>query len=123
MARILILDEYQTIRDLLAEELAGEGHIVTSVGKPESFPEEVITSNPDLAILDLFIRGKYKWELLEQIRALEPDLPILIYSGYYPAGDPHLYQIDGFVKKSCFFDELKRWITGILMEPGLVASM
>ncbi len=123
MAKILIFDEYQTIRDLLAEELAGEGHIVTSAGKPESVPEEVITSNPDLAILDLFIRGKYRWELLEEMRALKPDLPVLIYSGYYPEGDPHLYQIDGFVNKSCFFDELKRRITGILTEPGLVANM
>ena len=100
MAKILILDEYQTIRELLAEELAGEGNLVISIGKHESVLDGVITSNPDLAILDLFVRGKYRWELLDEIRALKPDLPIIIYSAYYPEGDLHLQQIEAFVKKS-----------------------
>jgi len=122
MAKILVLDEYKTVRELLAEELAGEGYIVISTGKSESVLEEVIASNPDLAILDLFMRGKYRWELLDEIRALKPGLPIIIYSSYYPEGDPHLHRIEGFVKKSCFFDELKRWVTGILTESSGCAA-
>ena len=31
MAKILIFDEYPSIRDLLAEELAGEGNVVLSL--------------------------------------------------------------------------------------------
>ncbi len=122
MAKILVLDEYNTVRELLAEELAGEGYVVISIGKPEFVLEEVVTSNPDLAILDLFMRGKYRWELLDEIRALKPDLPVIVYSSYYPEGDPHLHRIEGFVRKSCFFDELKRWIAGILTESGCAAT-
>jgi DNA-binding NtrC family response regulator len=123
MARILILDEYQPLRELLAEELVGEGYFVISIGKHESVLNGIITSNPDLAILDLFVRGKYRWELLDMIRALKPDLPIIIYSTHYPAGDPHLQQIEAFVQKSCLFDELKQWIRGILTEYNLAVAI
>ncbi len=123
MARILILDEYQPIRELLAEELAGEGNIVISIGKHESVLNGVLSFNPDLAILDLFVWGKYRWELLDKIRTLKPNLPIIIYSAYYPEGDPHLQQVEAFVKKSCFFDELKQWITGILTEYSVAATV
>jgi len=123
MAKILIFDQYQPLRELLAEELAGEGYIVISIGEHQSVVDGIIISNPDLAILDLFVWGKYRWELLDGIRVLKPDLPIIIYSAYYPEGDPHLQQIEAFVKKSCFFDELKQWIRGILTEYSLAAAV
>lgn len=114
MAKILILDEYPSIRNLLAEELAGEGNVVLSTGKPDLIVEEIVTFNPDVAVFDLFMRGKYRWALLEKVKNQKPDLPIIIYSGYYPKGDPHLNRIEGFIMKSFDSKELKQCISEVL---------
>jgi len=123
MAKILIFDEYSSIRNLLAEELAGEGNIVLTVGRAELIGDGIATFNPDLAILELFMGGKFRWDFLERIRSQAPPLPVIIYSGYYPGGDPHLNQVDGFILKSCILDELKQCISNILRPPELAVSM
>ena len=122
MAKILILEESPSIRNLLAEELAGEGNVVLSTGKPELILEEIVTFKPDVAIFDLFLRGEYRWGLLEEVKNQNLDLPIIIYSGYYPKGDPHLNRIEGFIMKSFDLHELKQCISEVLMQP-LAATM
>lgn len=117
MPKILILDESSSTRNLLAEDLAGEGNIILSTGNPELIPEEITAFNPDVAIFDLFMRGEYKWALLDEVKNQNPELPIIIYSGNYPKGDPHLNRIACFIKKSFDFRELKQWISAILMQP------
>jgi DNA-binding response OmpR family regulator len=123
VAKILIFDEYPSIRNLLAEELAGEGNVILAVGRPELIGEGIPAFKPDLAILDLFLRGKFRWEFLGEIRRQEPALPVILYSGYYPGDDPHLNQVDGFILKSCVLDELKQCIRYVLGNPTLEASM
>ena len=123
MAKILILDVYASVRNLLAEELAGEGNVVLSIGKPELILEEIVTFNPDVAIFDLFMRGIYRWDLLEEVKNQNPDLPIIIFSGYYPKGDPHLNQIASFILKSFDLNELKQSISEILTQPDHAVSM
>jgi DNA-binding NtrC family response regulator len=123
MAKILILDDYASVRNLLAEELAGEGNVVLSMGKSELIIEEIAAFNPDVAIFDLFMKGKYRWDLLEEVKRQNPDLPIIIFSGYYPNGDPHLNRIEGFILKSFDLHELKQCIAEVLMQPGLAVSM
>jgi len=123
MAKILILDDYASVRNLLAEELAGEGNVVLSMGKSELIIEEIAAFNPDVAIFDLFMKGKYRWDLLEEVKQQNPDLPIIIFSGYYPKGDPHLNRIEGFIMKSFDLHELKQCISEVLMQPGLAVSM
>ena len=43
MAKILILDEYPSIRNLLTEELAGEGNLILAIGRVEFIWEEIAT--------------------------------------------------------------------------------
>lgn len=123
MAKILIFDEYPSIRNLLAEELAGEGNVVLTIGRVELIGNGIATFNPDLAVLDLFLRGNFRWDLLDEIRRQAPTLPVIIYSGYYPRGDSHLNQVDGFILKSCVLDELKRCIFDLLKPSGLAVNM
>ena len=123
MAKILIFDEYPSIRNLLAEELAGEGSIVLTMGRVELIGNGIVTFNPDLVILDLFLRGNFRWDLLEEIRRQAPALPVIVYSGYYPQGDSHLSQVDGFILKSCALDELKQCISSLLKPSDLAANM
>lgn len=122
MAKILILDESPSGRNFLAEELAGEGNVVLSTGKPDLILEEITAFNPEVAILDLFMKGQYRWDLLEDIKKKKAHLPLIIYSGYCPKGDPHLTRIEGFIMKSLDLKELKHCISEILMQP-LAANM
>jgi DNA-binding response OmpR family regulator len=67
MAKVLATDEYPSIRALLSEELAEGGNVVVSTGDPNRIPEMLRTFEPDLMILEPYVRGEMRWELLERI--------------------------------------------------------
>jgi len=123
MAKILILDECPSTRNLLAEELAGVGNIVLSTGMPDLILEEMQVFNPEVAILDLFVKGKYRWDLFERVKNQNPDLPIILYSEHYPNGDPHLNRLEGFIMKNFDLNEIRQCISAILTQPDLAANM
>ena len=116
MAKILVIDEYPLIRDLLSEELTEEGNVVVSTGDPNLIPEMLRIFEPDLMILDPYVRGEMRWELLDGIKNQKPHLPILIFADPYKE-DPHQFQVDGWVAKSFLFDDLKQKIIKILEKP------
>jgi DNA-binding response OmpR family regulator len=114
MDKVLVVDGYPSVRELLAEELASEGKMVVAIGNPDLIGELVETFGPDLIILDLYINGKKRWNLLKEIKKRSPQLPILIYTGDYPKGDARLSLADGWVVKSCLLDELRQKMTELL---------
>ena len=116
MAKILAIDEHPSIRDLLSEELTEEGNVVVSTGDLNLIPEMLRTFEPGLMILDPYMRGKMRWELLERIKNQKPHLPILNFAAPY-SEDPHQFQADGWVAKSFLFDDLKQKIIKILEKP------
>ncbi len=107
MGRILIFDAYPSIRELLAEELAADGHTVVPIGNPESIPGLITTFGPDLFILDPYIRGVMKWDMLDAVRAQKPNLSILLFTEW-SSPDPHFSQADACLSKSYILDKLKR---------------
>jgi len=113
MKKILILDRYPSVRELLAEELAAEGNTVVPIGSPQSIWSLLHTFEPDLIIMDLFMNGKWQWNILREIKKQNPRLPVLIFTAGFPEGDRRLSQADGWVIKSSVFDELKRKISEI----------
>jgi len=123
MAKILILDECPSTRNILAEELAGEGNIVLSTGKPDLILEEIAAFNPDVVILGLFVKGKYRWDLLEMVNNQNLDLSIILYSWDIPKSGSYLNKIDGFIMKSFDLGELKQCISEVLMPPGFAVNM
>jgi two-component system OmpR family response regulator len=122
MDKILIVDGYPSVRELLAEELAGDGKMVVAIGNPASISEILDTFKPDLVILDVFMEGKMKWKVVQDIREESPQLPVLIFTATYPEGDPRLFQAEGWVTKSFIFDELKEKINEVLKRRSLAPS-
>ena len=119
MKKILILDEYPSIRELLAEELSAEGYLVMPTGNPGLTGKLLFEFNPDLVIMDIFINGKLQWELLEGIKKEKPALPVLIFTAECPPEDDHPPCGVSFVNKSPILDELKKRIqevTGQLVQ-------
>ena len=123
MKRIFIFDPYSSSRDLLYEELAAQGNTVVATGQLEIVRDSVERLKPDLIILDLYFRGEIRWDLLLEMKAFHPQVPVLIFTGCLPPEDLRVHFADAWVRKSLFFMELKQKITPLLdgfKEPGPV---
>jgi CheY-like chemotaxis protein len=115
MGKILILDEYSSVRELTSAELGNEGHLVVPIGKPSLIRELLKTLEPDLLLLDLHLGGVDRWDVLEGVKKEAPHLPILIFSAYEGyLKDARLTLADGFVMKSSCFDKLKQKVSEVL---------
>jgi DNA-binding NtrC family response regulator len=130
MAHILILDGYPWVRELYKEELVDDGHRVEATGQKEPVEAQVRDFKPDLVLLDLYINGRDRWDVLKNLKESYPNLPILIVTGY--AGyrqDPRSILADGFVTKSGNCDGLKRKIAQVFKNkkkksvPGTTAKV
>ena len=53
MKKLLIIYDYASVRELLMEELAADGHLVVPLGKPALAKEVIGTLRPDLVLLNL----------------------------------------------------------------------
>ncbi len=113
MNRLLIFDAYPSIRKLLAEELAAEGNTVVAISNPDLIPGLIVTFNPDLFILDPYIRGIMRWEMIDLAKTQNPSLPVLLFT-QWPVSDPHSGQADACLPKSYILDNLKRKIKEIV---------
>jgi len=114
MNKIFIFDTYSPIRQLLAEELAAEGNVTMDIGRRELVADLVGRFEPDLIILELFKRGGMDWDLLAEIKARYPSIPVLLFTTFHPQGIPRLKEVNAWVKKSFLFEELKQKIANLL---------
>ena len=114
MKRIFIFDAYSSSRDLLCEELAAHGNTVVATGQLEIVRDSVERLKPDLIILDLYFRGEIRWDLLLEMKAFHPQVPVLIFTGCLPPEDLRVHFADAWVRKSLIFKELKQKITPFL---------
>ena len=117
MANILIIDDQECVRQLLSEELSGEGHRVMGVGDTDSVMEHLKASPPDLVLLDIHLDGFHGWDVLRDIKKQDSSLPVLIVTAYDSfAEDPRLSEADGYVIKSVDLTELKKKVANTLMQ-------
>ncbi len=115
MANILIIDDQECVRQLLSEELAGEGYRVTGVGDTDSVKAHLKASPPDLVLLDLHLDGPHGWDVLRDIKKQDSSLPVLIVTAYDSfTEDPRLSEADGYVIKSVDLTELKKKVANTL---------
>jgi DNA-binding NarL/FixJ family response regulator len=81
-ARVLLVDDHVIVRDGLAQLIQREKDIVVC-GEASSAEEAVgalTRCKPDLAIVDISLGGANGLELIKNLNAIQPDLPILVLS-------------------------------------------
>lgn len=111
MADILIIDNEPFAAELLSEQLADEGHHIRYVGDTDYVMSFVEESRPDIILLDLYLEGVERWDLLKKIKAHDPSLPVLIVSAFDSfISDPRLANADGYLIKDLNADKLKEKI-------------
>ena len=77
MASVVIIEDEQRIRELAARALAGRGHVVRTSATAMDGLQSVVSSSPDLVILDLGLPDLDGMELLKMIRAVS-DVPVIV---------------------------------------------
>jgi DNA-binding NtrC family response regulator len=117
MAKILIVDGFPYVRKLLKEALLEEGHVVSGTGTPERIMERVARVRPDLVLLDLYLNGQDRWDLLLDLKELAPDLPVVVVTGHDGyRKDPRIAHADGFVVKRIDLSDIKGTVFKVLSE-------
>lgn len=81
---ILVVDDEQDIRDLVAGILEDEGHETRTAGDADSALAAIAARRPSLVFLDIWLQGSRidGLELLAEIKAQHPELPIVMISGH-----------------------------------------
>ena len=81
---ILVVDDERDIRDLVAGVLSDEGYECRTTGDSESAIAMVDERRPSLVLLDVWLHGSPRdgLEVLDAIKAREPGLPVIIFSGH-----------------------------------------
>jgi DNA-binding NtrC family response regulator len=86
MTRILVIDDDEYIRIGCARILAKEGWSATCAGDGDQGLKEIRTKSYDAVLLDLLMPGMSGMDVLNQILALDPSLPVIIMTGSATAG-------------------------------------
>ena len=81
-ARILIVDDEAVIRDGLKRVLEGESFVVETCSSGYSAIEIMQRREFDLIITDLKMPGMSGIEVLKSVRTLQPDIPVILITGY-----------------------------------------
>jgi DNA-binding response OmpR family regulator len=83
MAKILVVDDEESLTEVLRECLRGEGHDVVVCHDAASAERAALEENPDLALIDYMMPRKNGVQLLGDLRAREEtrNLPVLLISG------------------------------------------
>ncbi|MBC2666445.1 sigma-54-dependent Fis family transcriptional regulator [Novosphingobium flavum] len=81
---ILIVDDERDIRELVAGVLSDEGYECRTAGDSRAALDAVDQRRPSLVLLDVWLHGSPMdgLEVLDAIKAREPELPVIIFSGH-----------------------------------------
>lgn len=120
---ILLVDDEEMVREVSREILQGLGYtVVTAAGGEEA--EALLRASlegegpvPDLVILDMIMPGVSGKETLERLKALRPELKILLCSGYALNGTAQEILdlgCDGFVQKPFTLEEISNKLKALV---------
>ncbi len=82
MANIMVIDDVLDAGILIKKILERKGHNVSVFTEEEDAVEHVKGHKVDLAILDIKLKKMSGVELLEELRKIDPDLKVIMLTGY-----------------------------------------
>jgi len=75
---ILVVEDDAAIRRGLCDALAFAGYAVGEYARGDGAVDWVLSSSPDLLLLDVLLPGKDGFEILRELRASHPQLPVIV---------------------------------------------
>jgi len=79
---VLAVDDEKSIRQTVSEFLQGAGYRVVTAENGTRALETARQEIPDLVLLDLVMPGMSGVDVLQALRSMDPDLPVVIVTGY-----------------------------------------
>ena len=80
--KLLIVDDELSVRDSLDKWFREEGYEVATAENASDALTRVAEKRPDLALVDIKMRGTDGIELQRRLREIDPDLVVVIMTGY-----------------------------------------
>ena len=81
MKKILIVEDEEDVRNVLTDFLADEGYIMLQAGDGLQGIEVAKKELPDLVLLDMRLPKMSGLDVIRELRANQPNVPILVLSG------------------------------------------
>ena len=119
MKRILVADDEANIRLLFESMLSDEGYQVVSVGTGREALRKLLKEEFDLAIFDVKMPDMNGLELLEKIREMKKNIPVIICSAFKHLENDYIVKtgaVAGYFTKPVNVIEFKDKVNGILRE-------
>ncbi len=106
--KILVVDDEESIHLLYREELEEEGYQVFSAMNGEDALKICESTPVDLVVLDINMPGMDGIDVLRQLKARKPSLPIILSTAYSEyKHDIGSWASDDYIVKSSNLEELK----------------
>jgi DNA-binding NtrC family response regulator len=120
MKTVLFVDDDHIFQELLKRVFQEEGYRVVLATGGEEATRAVAAEKPDVAILDLQMPQKSGLDLAEEINAIAPGLPLILYTGYDDVRltDKRTRFMSACVDKSSGFTELLLAVLRVLHPTG-----
>ncbi len=115
--RILVVDDQESMRQMLSDLLELMGHEPRAVEGGESALRDLRAQGADLVITDLNMPVMNGMELMKQIKAEFPGTPVIIITGY---GSFHTEKqvlsngADGYIPKPCTIHRVQQTVNQAL---------
>jgi DNA-binding NtrC family response regulator len=123
---ILIVDDEQDVREVLSQALALSGYRVTAAETGHEANRLAKSDPPQLMISDLQMEDADGLELIEQIKAIYPDLPVILLTGMI--FDPETIRdninkkVSVYLDKTCSLQRVTQEIQRLLGDENPAAS-
>ena len=115
--RIMVIEDYDALREAMCDVLSQDGHEVVGVSMAEEVDDEPTGFVSDLYIIDINLPGEDGLSLAERIRRSQPDVGIVIISARSSVDD----RIGGYksganiyLTKPLSLEELRAVVDGIV---------
>ena len=115
MAKVLVVDDDESLRMLYSKELLEEGYDVSTAHSGRDALESIKQSRPDVVILDIKMEGMDGLSVLDLIMKHDKTIPVVLNTAYSTfKSDFTTWSADAYIVKSSDLSELKSTIRQVL---------
>ena len=123
--RVLVVDDDREICDYMETFLSKDGLEVKTLSEPEKVAEEVKQGGYHLVVLDLMMPKVDGVQVLQQIRKVDSDVAVVIFTGY-PSLESAVQSMKldavDYLKKPFDPDEFREVVGRVMRKKGLLRS-
>ncbi len=115
--KILVVDDQESMREMLSELLQMMGYEARAVEGGQQALQSLQDTETDLVITDLNMPGMDGMELMKRIKMLYPGLPVIIITGYGTFNTERQVLssgADGYIPKPCTINRVQETVNQAL---------